>query len=540
MTICSSERRGCDAWCAALGAVLISVALPLAVPTAAHAQRNGPPQMQHGPTAAPAQQSPRAMDGQRGAQSQASLRSEFRTALEPHGRWQHHARFGDVWIPANRARDWRPYTAGRWAYTNDWGWYWESDDAEARWGWIAYHYGRWALDDELGWCWVPGEEWSPAWVQWRRPRGDVEYVGWAPLPPDEVVVEYVDQPRFWIFVRGRDFIAPRLASVILPVARHDVFFRETVVVNRTMLVSERERFAVNPGISPTFIAAATRQPLRTYSVQPTVLAGTAPLQGAMQVRAQDLRRGDFRPRAALQPTQSTVRAADRVAPAQPLAAGERGRLGDQPPRAAQQRGPQTPSTTGQAPDSRQQAQPQSQPSQRQPPLQAQPGQPQQQAEPKLQQRATEGRSATEQRQQQAQPKQAEPKQQQREQRTVQPQRPANEGRAATEQRQQRPATEGRGSAERRQAAPNEGRAASPAPQRAAPQVERSAPAPQRGPATTEGRGGAGGAPHASPAPRMQGGGGATEGRGGGGAAAPQRAPGGGGTGGGHGGPGGPR
>jgi hypothetical protein len=167
------------------------------------------------------------------------VRSEFRTALEPHGRWQHHARFGDVWTPANRARDWRPYTAGRWVYTNDWGWYWESDDTEARWGLVTYHYGRWAYDDELGWCWVPGEEWSPAWVQWRRPRGDVEYVGWAPLPPDEVVVEYIDQPRFWIFVRGRDFVAPRLASVILPVARHDVFFRETVVVNRTVLVSER-------------------------------------------------------------------------------------------------------------------------------------------------------------------------------------------------------------------------------------------------------------------------------------------------------------
>ncbi|HKB48927.1 MAG TPA: DUF6600 domain-containing protein, partial [Ktedonobacterales bacterium] len=228
--------------------------------------------MQRGPTAAPPQQSPRAMEGQRGAQSQVSLRSEFRTALEPHGRWQHHARFGDVWTPANRARDWRPYTAGRWAYTNDWGWYWESDDTEARWGLVTYHYGRWAYDDELGWCWVPGEEWSPAWVQWRRPRGDVEYVGWAPLPPDEVVVEYIDQPRFWIFVRGRDFISPRLASVILPVARYDVFFRETVVVNRTVLVSGREHFAVNPGIEPTIIAAATRQPLRTYDVRPTILA----------------------------------------------------------------------------------------------------------------------------------------------------------------------------------------------------------------------------------------------------------------------------
>jgi hypothetical protein len=143
---------------------------------------------------------------------------------------------------------------------------WVSDDAEARWGWGTYHYG-WAFDDELGWCWVPGEEWSPAWVQWRRPRTDVEFVGWAPLPPDEIIVEYVDELRFWIFVRGRDFVAPRLASVILPAAHYNVFFRETVVVKRTLLVSDQARFAVNPGISPTFIAAATRQPLRTYDVR---------------------------------------------------------------------------------------------------------------------------------------------------------------------------------------------------------------------------------------------------------------------------------
>jgi hypothetical protein len=179
MTICSSERRVRGAWCVALSFLLICVAL-LAVPTIAHAQKHTPPQMQRGPTAGPPQQSPHAS-----ARSQTSLRAEFRTALEPHGRWQHHARFGDVWVPANRVRDWRPYTAGRWVYTNDWGWYWESDVSEAGWGLITYHYGRWALDDELGWYWVPGEEWSPAWVQWRRPRTDVEYVGWAPLPPDE-------------------------------------------------------------------------------------------------------------------------------------------------------------------------------------------------------------------------------------------------------------------------------------------------------------------------------------------------------------------
>ena len=94
-------------------------------------------------------------------------------------------------FPANRSRDWRPYTVGRWAYTDDWGWYWISDDSEASWGTVTFHYGRWIFDDDIGWSWVAGNEWAPAWVSWRRGRGQqAQYVGWAPLPPDEVVVEY--------------------------------------------------------------------------------------------------------------------------------------------------------------------------------------------------------------------------------------------------------------------------------------------------------------------------------------------------------------
>jgi Family of unknown function (DUF6600) len=316
-----------------------------------------------------------------------------------------------VWTPADRPRDWRPYTVGHWAYTDDWGWYWVSDEPEARWGWVAYHYGRWIFDDALGWCWVPGEEWSPAWVQWRRARQGLDYVGWAPLPPDDVIVEYVEEPRFWIFVRGPDFTAPRIAPIILPVARYNVFINETVIVNRTVLVAgDGGRFAVNPGISPAVVAAATRRPLRTYDVRPTVLAGTAPIAGALQVRPQDLGHRNFRPQAALRPTQNVVRPADQVQPAQPLAANERGRLGDRPPRAAQ-RGADVPATAGQAPADRQQGQP--------PQPQRQPGQ--QQAQPP---------------QQQQQPQQQVQPQQQRQQQGQQPQRPQQQAQPPQQSQQQ--------------------------------------------------------------------------------------------------------
>ena len=207
------------------------------------------------------------------AHAQASVSVEFRTALQDHGRWQRHSRWGDVWVPGNLARDWRPYTNGRWVYTDDWGWYWVEADPEASWGWVTNHYGRWVYDDE--WCWVPGDEWGPAWVEWRRSNNN-DVVGWAALAPDDVVAEYRESPRYWVFVRSRDFVAPRIASVIVTEREYPVFFRETVVVNRTVVIRDRgPRFAVNPGIPAAYIAASVGRPLRSFEVQPRVLAGTA-------------------------------------------------------------------------------------------------------------------------------------------------------------------------------------------------------------------------------------------------------------------------
>src|SRR5207247_6340895 len=119
--------------------------------------------------------------------------------------------------------------------------------------------------------WIPGEEWGPAWVQWRR---GPQHVGWAPLPPDDIVVEYRDEPDVWVFVRTRDFIAPRIVTVVVPVREYTTIIRETVIENRTIVFRDR-RFAVNPGIAPVVIAAAIGRPLRSFEVRPRVLAGTA-------------------------------------------------------------------------------------------------------------------------------------------------------------------------------------------------------------------------------------------------------------------------
>ena len=74
------------------------------------------------------------------------------------------------------------------------------------WGWAPFHYGRWDYDQYYGWLWIPGNEWGPAWVSWRRADG---YYGWAPMEPGITLRAsfgraYDSHNDHWIFVRDRD------------------------------------------------------------------------------------------------------------------------------------------------------------------------------------------------------------------------------------------------------------------------------------------------------------------------------------------------
>jgi hypothetical protein len=272
------------------------------------------------------------------AAAQASIRADFRVALEPFGAWRHHARLGEVWVPGHRSHAWRPYTVGHWVYSDDYGWYWVEDTQEADWGWVTYHYGHWYRDPDFGWSWIPGDEWAPAWVDWRQ--GD-QYVGWAPAPPDQFVVEVDDDPGLWSFVTINNFVAPSIAAVLLP--QPQVFFNRTFIVNRTVIVGDRgPRFGVNPGIPPAFVASRIGRPLRTFEVHPRILAGTANLRNAIEVRGEDLRRqrqsggrpGQRLAQAEVVRPSRTIQPARSVPPPQALARGEPGRVGPMPPTAA--------------------------------------------------------------------------------------------------------------------------------------------------------------------------------------------------------------
>ncbi|MHA1134795.1 MAG: DUF6600 domain-containing protein, partial [Alphaproteobacteria bacterium] len=144
---------------------------------------------------------------------------QFYEELAPYGEWVYHPVQGYVWLPRAVGPEWRPFTVGNWIYTEEYGWYWDSYEPFA---WAVYHYGRWGFDPAYNWYWVPGETWSPAWVQWRY--GD-EYVGWAPEPPRAygggaygAPVHYSPVPpeRSWVFVRPRYLTSPVVRSYAVP------------------------------------------------------------------------------------------------------------------------------------------------------------------------------------------------------------------------------------------------------------------------------------------------------------------------------------
>lgn len=183
--------------------------------------------------------------------------SVFHDSLAPYGTWIDDPVYGQVWRPAGMAPGWRPYTEGRWAYTDDYGWIWVSDEP---WGWAPYHYGRWLLEPGVGWVWVPGSVWAPAWVVWRLGAG---YIGWVPLPP-ETMPGYAPPPVApdgWCFVPARSFEDPRIARVIMPPARNTVLISNTVNVTNYQVINQR---IVNRSIPVTTIQEATRRPVMRY------------------------------------------------------------------------------------------------------------------------------------------------------------------------------------------------------------------------------------------------------------------------------------
>lgn len=139
----------------------------------------------------------------------------FYDTLAPFGEWIDSPQFGPCWLPRRAGPGWKPYSAGRWCYTEAHGWVWAGSDS---WSWATDHYGRWTFLDSHGWAWVPDRKWGPAWVFWCAGGG---YVGWAALPPGQNVTDAAQiEPHHFTFVQMKFLAEPDLPKHFEPVTRN--------------------------------------------------------------------------------------------------------------------------------------------------------------------------------------------------------------------------------------------------------------------------------------------------------------------------------
>jgi hypothetical protein len=185
-----------------------------------------------------------------------------------------------VWQPREaQSRNWRPYTNGHWVYT-DAGWTWMSDEP---FGWATYHYGRWTRLRNVGWVWVPGDEWAPAWVSWRKSN---DYVGWAPLPPEAQfdrrhgihnwADSYYDiSPDQYVFVQANQVGVQRVDRAAVPSERNVTIINETTNVTN---ITYTNTTIVNQGPSYDELRSRSEQPIEHYRLERgTTVTGDRPV-----------------------------------------------------------------------------------------------------------------------------------------------------------------------------------------------------------------------------------------------------------------------
>jgi hypothetical protein len=191
--------------------------------------------------------------------------SDYYAYLGPYGVWVTYSPYGYVWIPRDIDYGWRPYFRGHWIWT-DYGWTWMASE---RWGWLVHHYGRWGWERRLGWYWVPGTVWGPSWVAWRW--GDA-YIGWAPLPPgDDFAPGYGFRRRdinipgnYWNFIRGHDFMDPKLDRWIIPPERN------ITIINYTHIdinIHVRDNHVINDGVGVDQVRRMTNQVIERHQLK---------------------------------------------------------------------------------------------------------------------------------------------------------------------------------------------------------------------------------------------------------------------------------
>lgn len=220
----------------------------------------------------------------------------FYDALSPYGQWINNPEYGYVWMPSV-APDFTPYGSnGHWVYT-DQGWTWDSDYP---WGWAAFHYGRWFFEDGYGWMWMPGNEWAPAWVSWRR---SPDYYGWAPLGPQVTISAsygsgYNPPNHYWHFVPQQYVASPQVNNYVVnqqqnvTIIQNTTIIRNTTInnttVNNTTIINNNvnNRVTVNNyagGPDPAEVSRVSGSPLRPVPLRESSRPGENSAAGGLSI-----------------------------------------------------------------------------------------------------------------------------------------------------------------------------------------------------------------------------------------------------------------
>jgi hypothetical protein len=198
-------------------------------------------------------------------QQTSQVQDDVRNTLSQYGRFVQHQKYGEVWVPTVTPQGWHPYAPCHWVNTKQYGWYY---DDKTPWGQIVHHYGRWVYDAQMGWIWTPGSEFSPGWVVWRT---SPEWVGWAPMLPDQDVQKIsasdYNNAGYWIFVETKKF-AQGCNGTIAPPSQVPVLLKQTTYVTDIRYVGGIIVFVLPPYvIGPVVIIDINFGPWPIWFVQ---------------------------------------------------------------------------------------------------------------------------------------------------------------------------------------------------------------------------------------------------------------------------------
>jgi hypothetical protein len=244
--------------------------------------------------------------------------------LDDYGTWRDEPEYGHVWYPREVEPGWAPYSTGNWNWVGPWGWTWVD---YSPWGFAPFHYGRWNYFAG-GWGWCPGPVfgppiYGPAFVGFlgggfgfNAGFGFGGGIGWFPLGFGEPFFPWFGCRHEFIerinvhntFISNRNVFNTNIRNVnfvnahnvnAVSVANRNTFVNGQAInrgsVRLTPAALRNAQVTNSVGIKPTQHSSLGSANIGSRVATPpaavqnrTVVARTAPAQGASQMRVRTL------------------------------------------------------------------------------------------------------------------------------------------------------------------------------------------------------------------------------------------------------------